>query len=215
MRQQAVRILTYLVEHADRIVSREELRAAVWPSGTFVEFESGLYTAVNQMRHALGDSATKPHYVETVPKVGYRFISPVHLDGPRTPEAAPAAPAAITARTGCRCRAKLVRDAPGDTVADGRRRCILASIEGVRILRERPGPGPPVLDHLRPFTTGRGSQDHAAFSPNGEMIAFDWQSETDTHTCIYVQRLDSATPAPLSGCAGWRGGRSGRRTVRI
>ena len=45
MRQQAVRILTYLVEHADRTVSREELRAAVWPSGTFVEFESGLYTA--------------------------------------------------------------------------------------------------------------------------------------------------------------------------
>ena len=74
------------------------------------------------MRHALGDSATKPHYVETVPKVGYRFISPVHLDGPRMPEAAPGVRGDLS-RTGCRCRAKLVRDAPGDTVADGRRRC--------------------------------------------------------------------------------------------
>jgi Tol biopolymer transport system component len=202
MRQQAVRILTYLVEHADRTVSREELRATVWPSGTFVEFESGLYTAVNQMRQALGDSATKPHYVETVPKVGYRFISPVHLDGPRMPEAAPAAPAATTPGPVAGAGRSWFAARRGTLLLMAGAVAVLASIEGVRILRERAGPGPPVLDHLRPFTTGRGSQDHAAFSPSGEMIAFDWQSETDPHTCIYVQRLDSATPAPLSGCAG-------------
>ena len=80
MRQQASRILIYLMEHADRTVGSEELRAAVWPSGVFMEFESGLYTAVNQMRHALGDSASQPYFVETIPKVGYRFISPVQMD---------------------------------------------------------------------------------------------------------------------------------------
>ncbi len=200
MRQQAVRILTYLVEHADRTVSREELRAAVWPSGTFVEFESGLYTAVNQMRQALGDSATRPHYVETVPKVGYRFISPVHVDEPGVPVTAVAVPAAIAPGVVAGTARSWFARRPCILLLTAAVVAVLAAIASVRILRERAGSGPPVLDHLRPFTTGRGSQDHAAFSPNDEMIAFDWQSETDPHTCIYVQRLDSPTPVRLSGC---------------
>lgn len=70
-------ILSALIEHHGRVVTREELRAKVWPSNTFVDFESGLNTAMNRLRTTLGDSAESPIYVETLARVGYRFIAPV------------------------------------------------------------------------------------------------------------------------------------------
>jgi DNA-binding winged helix-turn-helix (wHTH) protein/Tol biopolymer transport system component len=77
LQQQPMLILIYLVSNAGRVVSRDELRSALWPSGTFVEFEFGIYTAINRLRRTLGDSAADPHYIETVPTQGYRFIAPV------------------------------------------------------------------------------------------------------------------------------------------
>jgi DNA-binding winged helix-turn-helix (wHTH) protein len=58
-------------------VTREELRDRVWPENTFVEFDYALNTAIKKIRSVLGDDATKPRYVETVPRRGYRFIAPV------------------------------------------------------------------------------------------------------------------------------------------
>ena len=70
-------ILRALLERPGRVVSREDLRAKLWSSHTFVDFESGLNTAVNRLRIALGDSAEHPIYVETLARIGYRFIAPV------------------------------------------------------------------------------------------------------------------------------------------
>jgi DNA-binding winged helix-turn-helix (wHTH) protein len=70
-------ILRALVENPGRVVSREELRMRLWPADTFVDFESGLNTAANRLRSALGDSADNPIYIETLPRVGYRFLAPV------------------------------------------------------------------------------------------------------------------------------------------
>ncbi len=70
-------ILRALVETPGRVVSREELRMRLWPADTFVDFESGLNTAANRLRSALGDSADNPIYIETLPRVGYRFLTPV------------------------------------------------------------------------------------------------------------------------------------------
>ncbi len=75
--QQSFTILIRLIQSAGKIVSREELQRALWPAGTFVEFEVALYTAVNRLRRDLNDSATQPRFIETVPKQGYRFIAPV------------------------------------------------------------------------------------------------------------------------------------------
>ncbi|MBV9303723.1 MAG: winged helix-turn-helix domain-containing protein [Acidobacteriaceae bacterium] len=70
-------ILSALIEEPGHVVTREELRARLWPADTFVDFESGLNTAVNRLRIALGDSAEKPIYIETLARLGYRFVAPV------------------------------------------------------------------------------------------------------------------------------------------
>ncbi len=77
LREQSFRILVFLLEHAGEIVTREELRAVLWPSDTFVDFDHSLNTAVMKLRDTLGDSAEEPIYIETIPKRGYRFIAPV------------------------------------------------------------------------------------------------------------------------------------------
>jgi TolB-like protein/Flp pilus assembly protein TadD len=80
LRDQSSRILMYLLQHAGRMVTREELRQFLWPSDTFVDFDHSLNTAVMKLREVLGDSAEKPHYIETIPKRGYRFVAPVSLE---------------------------------------------------------------------------------------------------------------------------------------
>ena len=82
-------VLHRLLENPNRLVSRDELRRELWPEDTFVDFEHSLNEAVNKVRVALGDSASKPRFVETVPRHGYRFIAPVEMAGGIPPASAP------------------------------------------------------------------------------------------------------------------------------
>jgi DNA-binding winged helix-turn-helix (wHTH) protein len=72
LRPKAFALLRYLVEHPNRVVSKEELLAAVWP-GTVVT-EAQLKNRVLEVRKALGDEAQTPRYIAAVPRRGYRFI---------------------------------------------------------------------------------------------------------------------------------------------
>lgn len=82
--QQPLKILCLLVERPDEIVTREELRTQLWPSDVFVDFDHGLNKSIQKLRDALGDSANSPRFIETIPKVGYRFIAPIRVE-PRSP----------------------------------------------------------------------------------------------------------------------------------
>src|SRR2546422_605139 len=77
LQQQPLRVLALLLEHAGELVTREDLRQAIWPAGTFVEFDVGLDAAIHRLRAALDDSAESPRFVETLPRRGYRFIAAV------------------------------------------------------------------------------------------------------------------------------------------
>jgi len=77
LQDQPYQILLKLLEHAGQTVTREQLRSALWPADTFVDFETGLNTTIKRLRETLGDSAENPAFIETVPKRGYRFIAPV------------------------------------------------------------------------------------------------------------------------------------------
>ena len=79
IRDQALHILIMLLEKSEAVVSRDDLRERLWPSDTFVDFDHGLNTAINQVRAALGDSAANPKFIQTVPRRGYRFIGPVQI----------------------------------------------------------------------------------------------------------------------------------------
>lgn len=80
--EQPFQILLLLVEHPGEVVTREQLRDRLWQSDTFVDFDHGLNTAMKRLRHALGDSAENPRYIETLPRHGYRLIVPVEKPGP-------------------------------------------------------------------------------------------------------------------------------------
>jgi len=94
LQEQPFQVLQILLEHPGKIVTREELQQRVWPSDTFVDFDHGLYNAIQKLREALGDSADAPCYIETIPRRGYRFIAPVSGTAPEHPR--PASPAAAS-----------------------------------------------------------------------------------------------------------------------
>ncbi|MEY2537039.1 MAG: hypothetical protein QOG67_779, partial [Verrucomicrobiota bacterium] len=70
-------ILQALLERPGEVVTREELQNRLWPGDSMVDFESGLNTAANRLRLALGDSAENPRFIETVARIGYRFVAAV------------------------------------------------------------------------------------------------------------------------------------------
>ena len=77
VQDQPFRLLLVLLEKAGELVPYEEIHRRIWENNTFVEFEGSLRVAVRKLREALSDDADSPHYIETVPRKGYRFISPV------------------------------------------------------------------------------------------------------------------------------------------
>jgi DNA-binding winged helix-turn-helix (wHTH) protein len=81
IQEQPLQVLRLLLEAEGRVVTREQLRSALWPEDTFVDFEHGVNTAVKKLRRALEDSAESPRFVETLPKVGYRFMVAVEWTG--------------------------------------------------------------------------------------------------------------------------------------
>ena len=97
---QPFQVLRLLLEAEGRVVTREEMRRALWPEDTFVDFDLGVNTAVKKLRQALEDSAEHPKFIETLPKYGYRFLIPVEwvADGngnvalPSVEQAAPPIP---------------------------------------------------------------------------------------------------------------------------
>ena len=74
---QSFQVLQMLLERRGTLVTRDELRAVLWTSDTFVDFDHGLHAAVNRLREALGDSADRPRLIETLPRRGYRFIGEI------------------------------------------------------------------------------------------------------------------------------------------
>jgi TolB-like protein/DNA-binding winged helix-turn-helix (wHTH) protein/Flp pilus assembly protein TadD len=79
LQSQPFLLLVTLLKKQGNLVTREDLRATLWPDGAFVDFDHSLSTAVNKLREVLGDSATHPHFIETLPRRGYRFIAPVEM----------------------------------------------------------------------------------------------------------------------------------------
>jgi TolB-like protein/DNA-binding winged helix-turn-helix (wHTH) protein/Tfp pilus assembly protein PilF len=96
---QPVQVLAMLLASAGQLVTRDELRTALWAADTFVDFDHSLHNAVARLREALSDSAESPRFIETLPRRGYRFIAPVEvvhaspiLNGPAAPPRIPSTP---------------------------------------------------------------------------------------------------------------------------
>ena len=86
VQQQPLRLLRVLVEHSGEVVTRDELRNRLWPGEDFGDFDQAVNAAVAKLRSALGDSADNPQFIETIPKLGYRFMPEVIREYPETDE---------------------------------------------------------------------------------------------------------------------------------
>ncbi len=91
LQEQPRHVLVALLERPGELVSRESLRHRLWTDDTFVDFDNGMNVCIRKLRDALGDTAPKAKYIETVRGHGYRFIA--HLDA--LPKPTP--PADVTA----------------------------------------------------------------------------------------------------------------------
>ena len=85
---QPIEVLAMLLEHPGDVVTREQLRRKLWLEDTFVDFEHSLNSTICRLREALGDRAENPQFIETLPRLGYRFIAPLDSQGDRFAEPA-------------------------------------------------------------------------------------------------------------------------------
>lgn len=76
-RPQALKLLRLLVARPQQLVLRDEIHKELWTADVFVDFEQGVNHCVKQLRAVLGDDADTPRFIQTLPRLGYRFIAPV------------------------------------------------------------------------------------------------------------------------------------------
>jgi Tol biopolymer transport system component/DNA-binding winged helix-turn-helix (wHTH) protein len=174
LQEQPFRVLALLLQHAGEIVTREELRQALWPANTFVEFDQGLNTAIKKIRLALGDSADHSQYIETLPRQGYRLLMAVEV---------PSLPVVERPR----------RSWP--TWFAGVMAVIAAGTGLVWFLNS--GHAEDEIGPV-PMTTFVGAETGATLSADGTQIAFTWDGEKKDNFDIYVKRLGSALPQRLT-----------------
>jgi Tol biopolymer transport system component/DNA-binding winged helix-turn-helix (wHTH) protein len=72
---QSFKVLAILLERPRELITREEIQQRLWPADTFVDFDHSLNTAINKIRETLADNAETPHFIETIPRKGYRFVA--------------------------------------------------------------------------------------------------------------------------------------------
>jgi TolB-like protein/DNA-binding winged helix-turn-helix (wHTH) protein len=72
-------VLSLLLKNPGKTITREELQRALWPEGTYVDFDTGLNVVLKKLRAAIDDDSDNPRFIETVPRRGYRFIAPVSV----------------------------------------------------------------------------------------------------------------------------------------
>jgi DNA-binding winged helix-turn-helix (wHTH) protein len=83
---QPLKVLELLARRSGEILTRDEIRESIWKNDTFVDFEQGLNFCIRQIREAVGDTASAPRFVETLPRRGYRFLMPVANSVPAAPK---------------------------------------------------------------------------------------------------------------------------------
>ena len=171
VQSQPLQVLRLLLEAGGKVVTREELRKVLWPEDTFVDFELGVNTAVKKLRQALADPAERPKFIETLPRIGYRFLVPVEWvaeDGDKcaTAEGRDVASASERTGSGFSSTTRLKWLAVGGA--------LLLAVGGIGVWKfvqnRRQMALPPI--EVVPVASSSGYEYAPAISPDGNQVAF-------------------------------------------
>jgi Tol biopolymer transport system component/DNA-binding winged helix-turn-helix (wHTH) protein len=192
---QALRLLELLANNAGRLVTREEIKSAIW-NGTFVDFERGINKSIRQIRDALGDDADAPTFIETRRGQGYRFIGELK---DWEPKLSAASAATLHSEELASMPSRL---ASGSLLRKSVWSAIVVALAGAvgLIAWALHGRNSPPDQTLRasPLTTYLGTQDWPSFSPDGSQVAFAWDGEKQDNFDIYVKRIGPGPPLRLT-----------------
>ena len=212
LQEQPFRVLLELVANPGKVVSREELQQKLWPADTFVDFDTGVNTAIRKLRQALNDDADNPHYIETLARRGYRFIAQVADGGPAQPGAEPAPlsaqPAAtvMVAATGPMADySSATETAVGEgTIWRSKLRLWQLVVAGVALLAVSVG----IAWWMRPAAQREVTAQRitanpadvpvtgAVISPDGKYVAYS------DPTGVYIRHIDSGETQPADAAQG-------------
>lgn len=202
--EQPFLVLAALLAQPGELVTREELRARLWPADTFVDFDRGLNKAINRLREALGDSAAAPRFIETLPKRGYRFIGAVESGTQRTPAAieAPAEPADAPEATAPGASSRSERSRPGPGVAAV---LLLGAIAAIW-WTFTPAPDttsavPLIRSSLLPPPDRAFVHHSIALSHDGTHLAFVAEAPDGTRS-LWIRAMASTSATPIPGTEG-------------
>jgi Tol biopolymer transport system component/DNA-binding winged helix-turn-helix (wHTH) protein len=177
LQEQPIQILLLLLEHPGQLVTREEIKARLWPGNTFVDFDNAINTAVRKLRDCLNDSAETPRFVETLARRGYRFVATVSQMPGELPPA--------------------VRSGWSWRLAAFASFFLVAAIgTGVWLMRWN-SRGLPLLK-AAPLTSYSGHERQPSFSPDGSRIAFTWGGPDGKNQDIYVKLIGPGEPFRLT-----------------
>ncbi|WP_280138044.1 winged helix-turn-helix domain-containing protein [Terriglobus roseus] len=206
-----MKVLLALAEHPNHVVSKDDLITAVWP-GTFVS-DDVLTRCISMLRRATRDDPATPHFIQTIPKVGYRLVAEIQ-EAP--PEPAPAQPKPLPAPV-----TSNVEDLPGIVAAtkktetetshrnDEKPQSIhnkslnrkllvpvfaalfVAAVITVVLLRGAAARQHEVVLRTLPFTSQAGEQLQPAFSPDGSALAYVGVSSDGRSQHLFLQKVGS------------------------
>jgi Tol biopolymer transport system component/DNA-binding winged helix-turn-helix (wHTH) protein len=181
---QPFQVLAILLERPGEVVKREELQKRLWPD-TFVDVDHNLNTAINKIREALGDSAENPRFVETLPRRGYRFVSPVEGVSVPTTHAK-----LSDSNTPGQQRSQILRfTALFATI-------VLLATAGMFFFKRMKAPPSPPQRSLTRLTFDDGLQVGATWSPDGRFLAY--ASDRSGKFDIWVQQVSGGDPLQIT-----------------
>jgi DNA-binding winged helix-turn-helix (wHTH) protein len=196
--RQSFQILQKLLERPGELVTRDELRQALWPGDTYVDFDHGVNNSVKRIRDALGDSPDAPRYIETLPRLGYRFVGSID-EAPvvPVPVVSSAAPEEVARPARWRWRFFLLGLALALVLAGIARRWFFPRVkESV-----------PVVE-IVPLTGVIGKQNLASFSPDGSQVTFTLTNDSKQGNGLYTALVGGDTFLQLTDdpgdcCSAW------------
>jgi len=182
---QPFQVLALLAQSSGQLVTRETLRAQLWGNHTFVDFEHGLNFCIRQIRTALGESARRPRFIETLPRRGYRFVAQPSLregrqgmatttgvDGQGLSKAPPTPNGHFRASVVVLEFENLCREDGNDWVATGMAETLAADLRSLRAVRVASRDRTRAV--VREIENGTSTESAAGYLDIGRRMGADW-----------------------------------------